>query len=383
MKRLIVSALFVSVICIGISGLIRTASASLGTDVKAVDLIRAARLAIGGDQNITEVRSMTIKGATTHFFEKEGVQVVKQGGVEINFELPGKFSKLVKIGEPGTGNTEEIIGNDVDIVVERIDGDVPANLDNKENVFIVRKGGGEDVEWVTDGNDKVKAADGKVSVKKPDGTVEEIKTDGKHRIVLHKDGSNAEADGDVNEWVTDDGKRVRVERDMAFGKHMGSNEMLRTTMALLLTAPNDGSVTYKFAGVGNVDGFASNIIEVGSMGSSFKLYLDAATNLPQMVSYSTHGHHVIRFDGDKKVTQERYVDMKPREKAKLIEKQIKFSDFRDVGGLLLPHRWTETSDGKSTQDIDITGYEINPANIAGKFEGEGGKMIIKKRMQKN
>ena len=51
-----------------------------------------------------------------------------------------------------------------------------------------------------------------------------------------------------------------------------------------------------------------------------------------------------------------------------MEHLIKFSDFRSVGGLLLPYRWVETVDGKQSQITDITSYEINPANIADKFK---------------
>ncbi|MDH3531148.1 MAG: hypothetical protein OEQ28_16435 [Acidobacteriota bacterium] len=388
MKRLVVSAIFVSVFFIGISGLIQSASARFLKDDKAMELIRASRAAIGGDQNLAEVRSMTIKGTTVHYFEKAGVQDVKQGALEINFELPGKFSKRVKMGTPGIESNEIITENEVDLRVIKGDVPMPVEAEGKENVVIVRKGDGKDLQWVSKGDGDVEFKDGKVFVKKEDGTVEELKSDGDHEIIIEtEDGdiSQIRKNSNENTWVTDDGRKMRVKKDFAFGPHGGSgSEMLRTTMALLMTAPEDGNVTFKYAGKGDVDGFPSNIVEVGSHGSSFKLYLDVSTNLPQMVSYPAHGHHVVKIMGDKGVVQENRV-MADGNGPGAHEKQIKFSDFRSVGGLLLPHRWTETSEGKILQTIDITGYEINPANIAERFGngGEGGNVIIKKRINKN
>ena len=56
--------------------------------------------------------------------------------------------------------------------------------------------------------------------------------------------------------------------------------------------------------------------------------------------------------------------------SELVERQVRFSDFRNVGGLLLPHKWTETVGGNTGETVDITSYEINPANIAEKFQNQ-------------
>jgi hypothetical protein len=150
---------------------------------------------------------------------------------------------------------------------------------------------------------------------------------------------------------------------------MRQNEMLRTTMALLLTAPEGQDVSYKFVGTGNVDGISSNIIEVSSNGSSFKLYLNASTNLPQMVSYLGHQNvFFVQKDTGNNLEKGQVIKLEGMMKDRgQTEHQIKFSDFRNVGNLLLPHRWSESVNGKQSQTIDITTYEINPANIADKF----------------
>ena len=58
-----------------------------------------------------------------------------------------------------------------------------------------------------------------------------------------------------------------------------------------------------------------------------------------------------------------------------VERQVRFSDFRSVGGLLLPYKWTETVGGNAGETVDITSYEINPANIADKFQNQ--KVLIR------
>lgn len=387
MKRLIVSAIFVSMFFIGVSGLLEGVSANLMKDDKSLELIRAARVAIGGEQNLAEVRSMTIKASTTNFFEKDGVQDVKQGGLEINFQMPGKFSKRVKFGAPGAETTDEIIGEDVDVIVRKGEGSM---VSDGKDVFVVKRGDGKNIEWISKDDADVEFSDGKIIVKKDDGTVEEIKVDGKNKARVHMDGGKTVElrDTDENTWVTDDGNKVVVRRDHAFGPRHGSSEMLRTTMALLLTAPNEAGVTYKFLGEGNVDGYPSNIIEVGSNGGSFKLYLDASSNRPQMISYQARNHHVVHFEGKedgKKILMKRHNKMAGGDMPASRTVEVKFSDYRAVGGLLLPHRWTETVNGKAMQNIDVTGYEINPADIETRFGSGGhgeGKVVIRKKVKK-
>ena len=62
MKRFIISVLCVSVFFIGLGGLVEKTSANFKSDARALELIRLARIAVGGEANIKNVRSMTING---------------------------------------------------------------------------------------------------------------------------------------------------------------------------------------------------------------------------------------------------------------------------------------------------------------------------------
>ena len=58
MKRFIISVLSVTVFCVGLGALVEKVGAKFKSDEKALALIKQARIAIGGEQSIADVRSM-------------------------------------------------------------------------------------------------------------------------------------------------------------------------------------------------------------------------------------------------------------------------------------------------------------------------------------
>ncbi len=363
MKRFIISVLCVSVFFIGLGGLVEQTSAKFKSDARALELVRLARIAIGGDSNIRSVRSMTINGTTTHSFEKNGVAETKQGSLEINFELPNKFSKIIRIGNPGDDAANADIRKEVDVIVMKKDGetaDVKGSGDGKK-IVIVKDGDGN----VLTENIKGDEGQRKIIIKKADGTVLT---------------ENIEPGDDSATWTTEDGKKVVIDKDVKFigagegGGAMRHNEMLRTTLSLLLSAPEGMEVSYSYAGETTVDGATANVIDVDSLGSKFKLYLDKTTNLPKMISYLGAPMKVVKFEkpasSDNAAEKDVKVIVRKMESSETVERQVRFSDFRTVGGLILPHKWTETVAGNTGETVDITSYEINPANIADKFQNQ-------------
>jgi hypothetical protein len=61
------------------------------------------------------------------------------------------------------------------------------------------------------------------------------------------------------------------------------------------------------------------------------------------------------------------------------EFQVKFSDYRNVGGVQLPYKWTQTVGGQPDQTVDVVNYEINPANISEKFNQAQPKTLMRTR----
>ncbi len=264
--------------------------------------------------------------------------------------MPNQFSKMVRIGNPA---------GDGDVQKKRIK--VIVTQDGDGNVLTENVRGAEPVR--------------KIIIKKDDGSVQEMNS-GDKNVFFKKDG-------DTQTFKTEDDKTVMVQKNFKT-EDISANrggEFFRTTMALLLTAPEGVDVSYTFAGEGNVDGNACNIVEAQTGGSSFKLFLDKSTFLPRMISYMGMDlPNIVKSNKPVGDSQQKEIRVFTRtsSNAAQVEHQLKFSDYRTVGGLLLPYRWSETVSGRPAQNIDITNYEINPANIADKFQGQKVFMKMKK-----
>ena len=380
MKRLIVSALCVSVFFVGLGAVADTVGARFKSDQKALDIIAKARQAIGGDAAIAEVRSIVIKGQTTHVMKMDGKEMTKQGETEIALQLPDKLMKMVKIGSPdGVAGGEPHIITDKDVIIVRKGEGEPFELKGKDGVFTT--------------------SDGKtVTVTKADGAIKEIQTAEGNKVIVRKGNNNGEAiettDGKKivvrvveegkGEWTAKEGEKIKLEGKQFDFKHMNGghgemrqNELLRTTLSLLISAPNGMDVTYAFVGESDVDGTAVNIVSATALGSTFKLYFDRTSNMPVAMSYEGHPMPVVlkmRKEGGETVGADKDVVVFTKkmegEAAAPAEQFVRFSDFRSTGGVQLPYKWTTTVGGALRETFEVSSYEVNPANIADRFKDQ-------------
>ena len=72
MKKFAITILTVAVFFVGLGALVDNVGAKFKSDEKALDLVRKARVAIGGDAAITAVQSMRIVGQTTRTVKVNG-----------------------------------------------------------------------------------------------------------------------------------------------------------------------------------------------------------------------------------------------------------------------------------------------------------------------
>lgn len=345
MKKFIVMILCVATFFIGLGGLVESVGARFKSDERALELVRLARQAIGGEQALAGVRSLTISGRATKTFEIENVARTEQGDLEINLQLPDKFSKMMKMRHESADGSEKLENKEFDVIVVR-PGEMKEKValptedgNNKKQVFVMKKGEGENAV---------------------------VRRGGEENVVVKGEGGNVE-------------RKVVLDKVGGFGE-LHRNELARTTLFLFLTPPQGVDVSYTYAGEGNVDGASCDIINAVAGGANVRLYLDKTSHLPVMMTYQAPKPFMFRIkkedakadaNGDVKVLRERLPA------PELAEFQMKFSDFRSVGGLQLPHRWTQTVGGKDDEVIDITSYEINPANIAEKFKESPNKVFFR------
>ena len=378
MNKFIVSILCISVFFIGLGALAEKAGASFKSDEKALALIKQARLALGGDSAIAEIRSLVIKGGTTVTFRApDGVSRTDQGETEIALQLPDKLMKKVRIGSPDAAASDATFERRLDVVTINKDGEpniVLEELDGKEGEparkkIVVRKADGtEDVKIFEGKEGEFTTEDGKkIVVRKVEGDGAET---GEHRVTIRK------GEGDTAQF-----KVGGVEKDILIRKapaeHDGprDNELLRMTLALLLTAPEGMDVSYTFAGESDVDGTPVNIVDAAFGGSTVKLYLSKLSSLPVMIGYTgTRMPRVFQIEADapKSGDSKKDVFVFTRKAYGLADEpaefQIRFSDYRSVNGVQLPYKWTTSVAGQTEEVFDVTSYEVNPANISEKFK---------------
>jgi hypothetical protein len=274
-------------------------------------------------------------------------------------QLPDKFSKTVKIGRHEKGEAgEQVINRQHDVIVLR-------KTDSGEKVML-------------NGKDDPEAA--KIIAGRGDG--EFTTEDGKKVVIRRIEGGPEGAAAGDKMFIRKGGEgapeanveKIVVTHDMkAAHEGMRQNELLRVTLSLLLTAPDGMDVSYTFGGETDVDGTPCNLVNAEFAGSTIKLYLSKASNLPIMVGYTGHAVPVMfkmTRAPEGSDTSKDFVFFKRDEgnSAAAVDYQVRFTDYRSVGGVQLPFKWATSTGGRTTEVLDVTSYELNPANIADKFK---------------
>ncbi len=372
MKRFIVFVFAVAFVFVGLGTMFESVSAKFKSDEKALEIIRAARTAAGGEAKLREISSLVILGKTTQANSSAVFDT------EIAIQYPDKMMKRIDFRKDGEGLPKRSQTHDI---------------------AIVRKGGDEKTVTMTGKDGEFKSSDGHVLKVRKGNNGELITEDGKKVIIQsHEIEKVAGDDGEKKVFVrrtadggtikTEDGKVPDVQAHKTRSAHPDGhrdNQLLRTTLGLLLSAPEGMDVSYTYIGEGDVDGAAANIVNAEFGGQNFRLFVSKANNLPLAISYVgypmpevMHFEHKLPDDGGKDVVMfKRHAD--PVAKTEIT---VKFSDFRDSGGLQLPYRWTTTAGDKLSDVFDVTSYELNPANILDKFKGHATKMRMKKAEEK-
>mgnify|MGYP000312411254 CR=1 FL=1 len=411
MKKFILTVLGATVFSLGLGAVVENVNAGFKSDERALDLIAKARQALGGDAAIAAIESMKISGRSTHTFDIDGQVRNEVGEVEIALQFPNNLSRTYRIGSgdgtekkefrvvtldpasdptafvhgvaagSGEGRKSISIIRSADGKLENVDPAIAAEIIAKahadgvkvdgEEIRIFRKNG----EAITTGEggkiymrkaetEAALAAGGenahRVIVRKADGTFHEMKGEGGNVVIA------AAPHAEMKARVAAESAIAASPVAIATGR---SNEMLRTTLALLLTAPKGVDVSYAFGGESIVDGTACNIVVATSNGTSYKIFLSQATNLPVAMSFSRSIATRVMLRRDTTPADGNLVgrnvfktDDSPG------EVMVKYSDYRMVNGVQLPFRWTETSGEKVNELFEVTSYEINTPDIAEKFK---------------
>jgi len=388
MKRFILSILAVTVFFLGVGSLIERTGARFKSDDKALALVAKARQAIGGDAAINNIQSMRVVGRTTRTFKIDGADKTTEGETEIAMQFPDKFIKMVKMGDGELAERQfnvMVTGEPKDHF--KVQLDAPAGEPGMHKKIVIKKDDGTEQiltdadadKWIAEHPDV--QGEKRIVIKKIGENGEDLPTapGGEKMIIRHGDG-----EGNAT-FVTKDGKTI-VDGDRVVINHGESgeahaNDLLRFTLGLLLTAPQGRDVEYTSGGEASINGKPCNVVVASTGGKIFKLFLDAVSNLPVGMNYT--GFRVppmVKFEQPVPAPADAGKDvvMFKRFAPESAEFQVVFSDFRLVNGVQLPFHWVQTLGDAPDETFDVTSFEINPANIAEKFQQPKVMMRMKK-----
>lgn len=282
---------------------------------RAEEVLKQARAALGGESKIGGVRGLSIKGK----FRRVMGEREMSGEREFDLLLPDKYMRTESVFMPG----------------------MATSMTNSRAVS------GQEF-WASGG--------------RAGGTM----------IMMRSDGKEPTAED-----------KARAEREQA--RQMRA-EMARYVLALLLTPTQDFPLEFSYFGEATAEDGSADVIDAsGPEGFAARLFLDKQTHLPLMLSYRAPKPRVFTMvqqggpraagggHGGKtpeELAKEAREKLKEQGEAKPeeVEMQIRFSDYKESGGLLLPHRIAVGPDGETNEEWEIKSYSVNPQFKADKFQ---------------
>jgi outer membrane lipoprotein-sorting protein len=156
-------------------------------------------------------------------------------------------------------------------------------------------------------------------------------------------------------------------------------DFARLALGLLGSSFAAYPLEFSYAGEAEAaDGKAFVVDVKGAEDFTARLFVDARTNLPLMLSWTALEPLVMqqtvnRGGGSAEERAKLMEDMAARQKEaeanrKMVEHRVHYSNFRTVNGLKMPHTLQRSVAGKPTEEMTFEAIKINPKIDAKKFE---------------
>jgi hypothetical protein len=330
--------------------------AGQGGDVNKV--LGAAREALGGEKKLTAVKSLAIEGRTLRI-SPAGTSTESE--FEVSIELPDKFMRRDAVVNMGNMSIYRNSGFNGDGVISEMD--TPPQLAGGGNVVMMVRATGPGGSTVTMG---------------PGGTV----TSGAAPTPEQQESSRR-------------AMLVSAKQDFA-----------RMALGIFAQAPAAYPLSMTFAGQAESPDGKADVIEVKGEGDfSARLFIDAATHLPLMLSWmakepmnmvrrvtggpgggtsvTVGGGGTVAVGGapgaqaprgnmtpderEKAIKQLEEQTKDAEAKRKIVEYRLFYSDYRAVDGVMLPHRLQRSIDGKPAEEVTFDKVKVNPKIDPKKF----------------
>lgn len=281
------------------------ASPVAAQDARAEAVLNATRHALGGVEKLAAIKGLTAKG--THHRSMGDIQAT--GDTQIDVTLPDKYLR---------SQTDQIFGSSVTIETG-FDGEEPVQRSNSV-------GGGPNVVFRMAG---------------PGGS-----------------GGPAE-------------DPAVIKANQLRAQHA---DFARLMLGWFATAPAFMESTYSYAGVAESPDGRADIIEIkGKDQFAARLFIDQQTHRPLMLTYmgvkpmvrvmrssggGGHGAPAPSAGEEARRADQAVREATTQEPPPLVEMQLYFDDYRQVGGVWLPHHISRSINGETNEEIDFQKIQI-------------------------
>lgn len=109
MKRFIFTIIGVSAFFVGVGAVAHKVKAVFKSDEKAVIILKRSQVAIGGENKIRTVKSLSVNGRVVSVFSIDGAEQTREGNLQIRLSLPDKFRQMEELRFPSDGQTDPIM----------------------------------------------------------------------------------------------------------------------------------------------------------------------------------------------------------------------------------------------------------------------------------
>lgn len=168
-------------------------------------------------------------------------------------------------------------------------------------------------------------------------------------------------------------RRAGRGNDPKAGEDMIRSEALKTSLSFLLAVPSSLPTTFTYAGEAEAPEGKADVLDAKvPVGPALRLYFDQKSHRLLMLTYKGKQPRIITHQGGGPPSEE---EMKQRlkdseaEAAKQpdVEYQTRFSEYKEVNGILLPHKISKGIGSETNEEIAITKVKVNPSLKPEKF----------------
>jgi len=150
-------------------------------------------------------------------------------------------------------------------------------------------------------------------------------------------------------------------------------EFVRMTIALFVAAPPSFPVEFTSAGQAESPDGKADVLDVkGANGFAARLFLDAASHRPLMLTYRGVSPRMVvqtqRGGGAPPASDPHAAPALPP--GDIVDITIFLDDYRAVDGVQIPHHITRSVEGKPTEELTFKTVKVNPAFKPDTFSGQ-------------